>query len=166
MCLSTSVVTFNDHDESTAWNARLFFVSKLTDSTVMEFINNIFRMLAELIDDKTCSGVGRDCCLDLVVKFVDRANGCNWTNKFILTGKAFSVRCPSAAITSIFLAGLPKVLRVAATVPELSDNDKKQYLVTAQTKMHLSCVLSIIYHDLCSDKEREEFNNECIEFIK
>ena len=104
-------------------------------------------MLNELVDDKTCSGIGRDCCLDLIVKFVDRANGCNWTSKFIVSG-------------------VPKVLRVAATVPNLSDNDKKQYLITEQTKMHISCVLSVIYHDLCSDKEREEFNKECIEFIK
>ena len=133
----------------------------------MEFINNVFRMLAELIDDKTCSGVGRDCCLDLVVKFVDRANGCNWTNKFILTGKPMrSPFLPPLRQHSHPPVGLPKVLRVAATVPELPDSDKKQYPITDQTKMHLSCVLSIIYHDLCSDKEREEFNNECIEFIK
>ncbi|CAF5032632.1 unnamed protein product [Rotaria sp. Silwood1] len=32
--------------------------------------------------------------------------------------------------------------------------------------MHISCVLRIVYHDLCSDKERKEFNNECMEFIK
>lgn len=43
-------------------------------------------MLLDLIDDKTCPGVGRDCCLDLIVKFVDRAQGCNWTNKFIISG--------------------------------------------------------------------------------
>jgi len=104
-------------------------------------------MLNELIDNKTCSGIGRDCCLDLLVKFVDRANGCNWTSKFIVSG-------------------VPKVLRVAATVSNLSDNEQKSYLITEQTKMHISCVLSVIYHDLCSDKEREEFNNECIEFIK
>lgn len=104
-------------------------------------------MFNELIDDKTCSGVGRDCCLDLVVKFVDRANGCNWTSKFILSG-------------------VPKVLRVAATIPQLSDQGIKSYPITEQTKMHISCVLSVIYHDLCSDSEREEFNQECIEFIK
>jgi hypothetical protein len=56
------------------------------DQPVIEFINNTFRMLNELIDDKTCSGIGRDCCLDLVVKFVDRANGCSWTSKFIVSG--------------------------------------------------------------------------------
>ncbi|CAF4711677.1 unnamed protein product, partial [Rotaria socialis] len=66
------------------------------DPFVTEFINEIFRMLLNLIDDRACSGVGRDCCLDLVLKFVDRASGCNWTTKFILSG-------------------LPKVLRVAAT---------------------------------------------------
>ncbi|CAF3266449.1 unnamed protein product [Rotaria sp. Silwood2] len=62
--------------------------------------------------------------------------------------------------------GVPKVLRVAATVPNLPDNDKKSYPITEQTKMHISCVLSVVYHDLCSDKEREDFNNECTEFIR
>ncbi|CAF3540047.1 unnamed protein product [Adineta steineri] len=116
------------------------------DQSIIEFINNVFRMLNGLIDDKTCSGIGRDCCLDLVVKFVDRANGCNWTSKFIVSG-------------------VPKVLRVAATVSDLSDNTKS-YQITEQTKMHISCVLSVVYHDLCSDQEREEFNSECIEFVK
>ncbi|CAF4439319.1 unnamed protein product, partial [Rotaria sp. Silwood2] len=117
------------------------------DQSVIEFINNIFRMLNELIDDKTSSAIGRDCCFDLVAKFVDRANGCNWISKFIVSG-------------------VPKVLRVAATVPNLPDNDKKSYPITEQTKMHISCVLSVVYHDLCSDKEREDFNNECTEFIR
>ncbi|UJR26868.1 hypothetical protein I4U23_008179 [Adineta vaga] len=117
------------------------------DQFVIEFINEVFRMLLDLIDDKACSGIGRDCCLDLIVKFVDRANGCNWTSKFIISG-------------------LPKVLRVAATVPELPETEKKHYPLTEQTKMHISMALSIVYHDLVSDKEREDFNNECIEFVK
>lgn len=57
-----------------------------SDSSVVEFINETFRMLLDLIDDKSCSGAGRDCALDLVVKFVDRANGCNWPTKFIISG--------------------------------------------------------------------------------
>ncbi|CAF3942470.1 unnamed protein product [Rotaria magnacalcarata] len=88
------------------------------DQPVIEFINNIFRTLVEFIDDKTCPAIGRDCCLDLVAKFVDRANGCNWTSKFIVSG-------------------VPKVLRVAATVPNLPDNDKKAYPITEQTKIAL-----------------------------
>ncbi|CAF5218787.1 unnamed protein product, partial [Rotaria magnacalcarata] len=92
------------------------------DQPVIEFINNIFRTLVEFIDDKTCPAIGRDCCLDLVAKFVDRANGCNWTSKFIVSG-------------------VPKVLRVAATVPNLPDNDKKAYPITEQTKMYISCAL-------------------------
>jgi hypothetical protein len=43
-------------------------------------------MLNELLDDKICSGIGRDCCLDIFIKFIDRSNGCNWTNKFIVSG--------------------------------------------------------------------------------
>lgn len=56
------------------------------DRSTIDFITAIFRMLNELIDDKTCSDIGRDCCLDLVVKFVDRENGCNWIGKFIVSG--------------------------------------------------------------------------------
>ena len=64
-----------------------FFSPNHLDQSVIEFINNTFRMLIGLIDDKTCSAIGRDCSLDLVVKFVDRANGCNWVNKFVVSGK-------------------------------------------------------------------------------
>ncbi|CAF3743238.1 unnamed protein product, partial [Rotaria sp. Silwood1] len=72
--------------------------------SINEFVDNIFRMFNQLIDNKTCSAIGRDCCLDLITKFIDRANGCNWINKFIVSG-------------------IPKVLRVASTVVNLSDND-------------------------------------------
>lgn len=123
-------------------------------------------MLLNLIDDKSCSGIGRDCCLDLVVKFVDRANGCNWTTKFILSGYYYNYDKKFFHIDFEFVwLGVPKVLRVAATVPGLGETDKKQYPLTEQTKMHISCVLSIVFHDLCSDKEREDFNKECMEFI-
>jgi hypothetical protein len=113
----------------------------------LELIDEVFRMLNDLIDEKSCSAIGRDCCLDLVVKFVDRAAGCNWTSKFILSG-------------------VPKVLRVAATIPEFNDSKTKVYSITEKTKMHISCVLNIVYQDLCSDNEREDFNNECVAFIR
>ncbi|CAF0892146.1 unnamed protein product [Didymodactylos carnosus] len=102
---------------------------------VVTFIDEVFRILCSLIDDKACPAVGRDNCLDLVVKFVDRMNGC-----------------------------ISKLLRVAASVPELPDS--KPYPITEHTKMHISCALSVVYHDCYSDKEREDFNNECIEFVK
>ena len=127
-------------------------------------------MLLNLIDDKACSGIGRDCCLDLVVKFVDRANGCNWTSKFILSGSCEIIVFNEFVFLNFFCCfiriGVPKVLRVAATVPDLANTEKKQYPITEQTKMHISCGLSIVYHDLCSDRERESFNNECTEFVK
>lgn len=59
---------------------------------MIEFINETFRMLNGLIDDRNCSGIGRDCCLDLVVKFVDRGNGCNWINKFVVSGSSLPLR--------------------------------------------------------------------------
>ncbi|CAF4823439.1 unnamed protein product, partial [Rotaria socialis] len=40
-----------------------------------------------------------------------------------------------------------------------------QYPLTEKTKMHISCTLSVVFHDLYSDKAREDFNNECAEFI-
>ncbi|CAF3855522.1 unnamed protein product [Rotaria magnacalcarata] len=75
------------------------------DQSIIEFINNIFYMLNAFIDSKTCSAIGRDFCLDRVPKFVDEVNGCNWTSQFIVSG-------------------VPELLRVIATVPNLSDNDK------------------------------------------
>src|ERR1700733_11599648 len=54
------------------FKTKKFFSSQKNslDKSVIEFINETFRMLLDLIDDKTCSGIGRDCCLELVVKFV------------------------------------------------------------------------------------------------
>ena len=83
-----------------------------------------------------------------------------------LVNSLYQVSLNSSIHLSRFLPleiGVPKVLRVAATVP---DTEKKQYPLTEQTKMHISCVLSVVYHDLSSDKGREDFNNECIEFVK
>ena len=86
MCHTISVL--NDSRKWFICETKLFFLKYNLDQPVIEIINEIFRMLLDLIDNKACSGVGRDCCLDLIVKFVDRANGCNWTSKFIISGIA------------------------------------------------------------------------------
>lgn len=98
-----------------------------------------------LIMDPKCSGHGRDNCIDLCLKFVDRANGCGWTTRFIVFG-------------------IPKLLRVAATIPEL--NLPNSLPLTQHTKMHVSCCLSAVYDDTYSDAEKEKYNETVNSFVK
>ncbi len=111
---------------------------------IQEYIDEIFRAIIMLIMDPKCSGVGRDNCIDLCLKYVDRAQGCGWTPRFIVFG-------------------IPKLLRVAATVPEL--NLPGSLPLTENTKMHVSCCLSQMYDDIHHDGEREKYNEVCETFI-
>lgn len=49
---------------------------------VQEYIDAIFRSIVMLIMDPKCSGYGRDNCIDLCLKFVDRRCGCGWTTRY------------------------------------------------------------------------------------
>jgi hypothetical protein len=111
---------------------------------VREYIDEIFRSIVMLIMDPNCSGHGRDNCIDLCLKFVDTANGCGWTSRFIMFG-------------------VPKLLRVASTVPEL--NLPNTLPLTENTKMHVSCCLSAVYDDLYTDSERDKFQDVVNTFI-
>lgn len=111
---------------------------------IQEYVDEIFRAIVMLIMDPKCSGVGRDNCIDLCLKYVDRANGCGWTPRFIVFG-------------------VPKLLRVAATIPEL--NLPNSLPLSENTKMHVSCCLSAIYDDIFHDGEREKFNEVCETFV-
>lgn len=95
--------------------------------------------------DPKCCGYGRDNCIDLCLKFVDRAQGCGWTSRFIVFG-------------------IPKLLRVAATIPELKLPNSLP--LTDHTKMHVSCCLSAVYDDIYSDSERETYMETVNKFIK
>lgn len=111
---------------------------------VREYIDEIFRAIIMLIMDPKCSGYGRDNCIDTCLKFVDTANGCGWTSRFIVFG-------------------VPKLLRVASTVPELKIPNSLQ--ITEATKMHVSCCLSAVYDDIYSDQEREKFQDVVNTFV-
>ena len=112
---------------------------------VQQYIDEIFRAIVMLIMEPTCSGFGRDNCIDLCLKFVDRANGCGWTLRYVVFG-------------------VPKLLRVAATVPEL--RTPHQLALTEHTKMHVACCLSAVYDDTYSDSEREKYQEVVDSFVK
>lgn len=58
--------------------------------------------------------------------------------------------------------GLKKILEVAGTVPEIMDGP----LLTDNTLMSCSVLLSKLYDDLKSDKERENFNKLCEDYVQ
>uniref|UniRef100_A0A8D3BKJ9 Unc-45 myosin chaperone A n=1 Tax=Scophthalmus maximus TaxID=52904 RepID=A0A8D3BKJ9_SCOMX len=60
------------------------------------------------------------------------------------------------------LPGLKKILEVAGTVAELSDGPP----LTDNSLMSCSVLLSKLYDDLNSDKERENFNKLCEEYVQ
>ncbi len=59
-------------------------------------------------------------------------------------------------------AGLKKILEVAGTVTELSEGPP----LTDNSHMSCSVLLSKLYDDLKSDKERENFNKLCEEYVQ
>lgn len=62
--------------------------------------------------------------------------------------------CPSV--------GLKKILEVAGTVPELSEGPP----LTDNSHMSCSVLLSKLYDDLKTDKERENFHKLCEEYVQ
>uniref|UniRef100_A0AAX7U098 UNC-45/Cro1/She4 central domain-containing protein n=1 Tax=Astatotilapia calliptera TaxID=8154 RepID=A0AAX7U098_ASTCA len=60
------------------------------------------------------------------------------------------------------LPGLKKILEVAGTVPEISEGPP----LTDNSHMSCSVLLSKLYDDLKSDKERENFNKLCEEYVQ
>lgn len=62
----------------------------------------------------------------------------------------------------VFPTGLKKILEVAGTVPEITDGPP----LTDNTPMNCSVLLNKLYDDLKSDKERENFNKLCEEYIQ
>lgn len=114
---------------------------------VQTYIDEIFRAIVMLIMDPACSGYGRDNCIDLCLKFVDRANGCGWTSRFIVFG-------------------IPKLLRVACTVPDLTGNNPKSALkLTEHSKMHVACCLSAVYDDTFNETEKQKYQDTCNAFV-
>lgn len=111
---------------------------------IQEYVDEIFRAIIMLIMEPKCSGYGRDNCIDLCLKYVDRANGCGWTPRFIVFG-------------------IPKLLRVAATIPDL--NLPGSLPITENTRMHVACCLSAIYDDVYNDSEREKYQETCETFV-
>lgn len=64
--------------------------------------------------------------------------------------------------THCFPTGLKKILEVAGTVPEISEGPP----LTDNSHMSCSVLLSKLYDDLKSDKERENVNKLCEEYVQ
>uniref|UniRef100_A0A7N6AC26 UNC-45/Cro1/She4 central domain-containing protein n=1 Tax=Anabas testudineus TaxID=64144 RepID=A0A7N6AC26_ANATE len=90
---------------------------------------------------------GRDSAINLLVKQVPRK----------------SLKNPDNSLTLwVIDHGLKKILEVAGTVPELSEGPH----LTDNSHMSCSVLLSKLYDDLKSDKERENFNKLCEEYVQ
>uniref|UniRef100_A0A3Q3EPN7 Unc-45 myosin chaperone A n=1 Tax=Kryptolebias marmoratus TaxID=37003 RepID=A0A3Q3EPN7_KRYMA len=93
------------------------------------------------------TGPGRDSAINLLVKQVPRK----------------SLKNPDNSLTLwVIDQGLKKILQVAGTIPELSEGPP----LTDNTHMTCSVLLSKLYDDLKSDKERENFSKLSEEYVQ
>nr|KAG5698913.1 hypothetical protein BaRGS_006807 [Batillaria attramentaria] len=96
-----------------------------------------------MFDSSKVTADARDCAMELVMKNITWKKGLGWTQKFLDTN------------------GIDGLLTVAST--------QKQYktlTVTEQSRMHASVLLSTIYEDLVSDKQRDRFKEKCTDYLK
>uniref|UniRef100_A0A8D3CKT8 Unc-45 myosin chaperone A n=1 Tax=Scophthalmus maximus TaxID=52904 RepID=A0A8D3CKT8_SCOMX len=110
-------------------------------------LRSMLRHLLGMIPALDVSGPGRDSAINLLVKQVPRK----------------SLKNPDNSLTLwVIDQGLKKILEVAGTVAELSDGPP----LTDNSLMSCSVLLSKLYDDLNSDKERENFNKLCEEYVQ
>ncbi|XP_077423303.1 protein unc-45 homolog A [Vanacampus margaritifer] len=110
-------------------------------------LRSMLRHLLEMLPASNVSGPGRDNAINLLVKQVPRK----------------SLKNPDNSLTLwVIDQGLKKILEVAASVPELSEGPT----LTENSHMSCSVLLSKLYDDLQSDKERENFNKLCEDYVQ
>ncbi|MEQ2203669.1 hypothetical protein XENOCAPTIV_002004, partial [Xenoophorus captivus] len=110
-------------------------------------LRSMLRHLLEMMPAPNVSGPGRDSAINLLVKQVPRKSLKNPDNSLALW---------------VIDQGLKKILQVAGTVAELSEGPS----LTENTHMSCSVLLSKLYDDLKSDKERENFNKLCEDYVQ
>ncbi|KAK3558469.1 hypothetical protein QTP86_018124 [Hemibagrus guttatus] len=110
-------------------------------------LRSMLHHLIDMLPALSVSGPGRDSAINLLVKQVPRKSQKNPDNSLSLW---------------VIDQGLKKILEVAGTVPEITDGPP----LTDNTPMNCSVLLNKLYDDLKSDKERENFNKLCEEYIQ
>uniref|UniRef100_A0A673MMY1 UNC-45/Cro1/She4 central domain-containing protein n=1 Tax=Sinocyclocheilus rhinocerous TaxID=307959 RepID=A0A673MMY1_9TELE len=110
-------------------------------------LRSMLRHLIDMLPASSVSGAGRDSAINLLVKQVPRK----------------SLKNPDNSLTLwVIDQGLKKILEVAGTVPEVKGGPP----LTDNTPMSCSVLLNKLYDDLKSDKERENFNKLCEEYVQ
>ncbi|XP_062847281.1 protein unc-45 homolog A [Trichomycterus rosablanca] len=110
-------------------------------------LRSMLRHLIDMLPASNVSGPGRDSAINLLVKQVPRKSQKNPDNSLSLW---------------VIDQGLKKILEVAGTVSEVTDGPP----LTDSTPMSCSVLLNKLYDDLKCDKERENFNKLCEEYVQ
>uniref|UniRef100_A0A8C2F4Y0 Protein unc-45 homolog B n=1 Tax=Cyprinus carpio TaxID=7962 RepID=A0A8C2F4Y0_CYPCA len=109
-------------------------------------LRSMLHHLIDMLPASSVSGAGRDSAINLLVKQVPRK----------------SLKNPDNSLTLwVIDQGLKKILEVAGTVPEVEGG----LPLTDNTPMSCSVLLNKLYDDLKSEKERENFNKLCEEYV-
>ncbi|KAJ0029680.1 hypothetical protein NQD34_004677 [Periophthalmus magnuspinnatus] len=110
-------------------------------------LRSMLRHLLDMMPAANVSGPGRDNAINLLVKQVPRK----------------SLKNPDNSLTLwVIDQGLKKILEVAGTVAEIAKGPP----LTDNSHMSCSVLLSKLYDDLKGDKERENFNKLCEEYVQ
>ncbi|KAG9281093.1 hypothetical protein AMEX_G3875 [Astyanax mexicanus] len=110
-------------------------------------LRSMLRHLIDMLPASSVSGPGRDSAINLLVKQVPRKSQKNPDNSLTLW---------------VIDNGIKKILEVSGTVPEITDGPT----LTDNTPMNCAVLLNKLYDDLKSDKERENFNKLCEEYVQ
>ncbi|CAL8260422.1 unnamed protein product [Merluccius merluccius] len=110
-------------------------------------LRSMLRHLLDMMPAASVSGPGQDNAINLLVKQVPRKSQKNPDNSVTLW---------------VIDQGLKQLLEVAGAVPELSQGPP----LTENSHMSCSVLLSKLYDDLKSDKERENFSKLCEDYIQ
>ncbi|KAL0968421.1 hypothetical protein UPYG_G00266650 [Umbra pygmaea] len=110
-------------------------------------LRSMLRHLVDMLPARDVSGPGRDSAINLLVKQVPRKSQRNPNNSLTLW---------------VIDQGLKKILEVAGTVPEMSEG----LVLTDNSHMSCSVLLSKLYDDLKCDAERDNFNKLCEEYVQ
>ncbi|KAL8594973.1 hypothetical protein ACOMHN_038770 [Nucella lapillus] len=107
-----------------------------------QFVDQVFQLLIKMFDSSKVTPEGRDLAMELVMKNVTYKRAAGWTQKFLETD------------------AIDRLLTVAGTQRQF-----KTLAVTDMSRMHASVLLSTVYEDCVSDKQRDLFKDQCSSFL-
>lgn len=133
-----------EHAEKKKRKERCRPVTFEMDENGKNFIDQLFTILTKMLPSWKVSAYGRDNIMEIFIKYLTRSNGVGWSKRFME------------------IEGMNYVLNIAGSHRQL----ESVFKVTENSRMHAALLMSKIYDDMISDKEREIFKEHCHNYFK